>query len=1383
MHAEVEIITPEPRARYVIMPGEFLVFGRGQNADIILQNDHLISRLHFKIYYDNKQYWLQDLNSRNHIYVNKKQVSRHALVNGDEIRAGKHQLQFVVSIDEDQVKLPAPEPFLLLKRDEKLIGKIAVRLGMISKDDLKRCAQKQQQIAMEGPYYPLAEVLVQEGYLDEAELAKVDEYKKCIPFRIPNYRLEELIGMGGMGRIYQARCLKTGSRCACKIFCEAPQELEQELLAQFKQEAEALLRLQNQNIVAGIETGEHNGTAYLVMEYVEGPTLQQYIKDQGGRLLPDQALEIAIQLSRALDHAHAHAIIHRDIKPENVLLTTAGAAKLCDFGLVKDMTRQKREDKVFGTVAYMSPEQIRLDQSIDIRSDIYSLGALFYRMLFGKLPFVGSSKKIRMQHLSKPIVFPDEGRHFQKMELARVIRKMMSKSPDARYQSPQELLHELESVKLKFEQTDIGVTEEVPQITNATWQRQKPLRRLLWNCAIALVLIGLLAFAAGYYRQSQQEHNAYLAVENASLGQNYAQVITSGQAFLRDYSASQYHERVQTYIQQAFWHQATQLKQQQPQQALESCRQALAIPIASAVVPKAKELLEQLQQRQELAEKIQLFRQQLTQSDGLLNSGKLDQAARLLKDLAAALPEENARSDWQRRWQRLTYLRQQQQLASCRYYFPRELPQVDAAVTATPAKLSIGKVLLGHDRPAFGASFHSRGCFFVPIAGHLHCLNAKDGSIRWSFYTGECSRICWLLLSEQGPVLDSNEANRVLIVAKGMTTVAMLHLNGKQIWQRRLTATISSEPGWHKNQIYLGCSNRYTYRIRPESGAVAGAFFTQTPIVHAGTGHEDAGLLYLAARHQLYGFDLASGRLRLFHEYQEELVAAPVAALGYWLAFLGDGNSCELHFYDTTIPDGRLQAPLLDKVNIPGKLVTPPRERYRSLLLHTTRYFGMLPLFTARQTAEQIAAHLLPLGDKSPPLMALAPNKILVAGEQPAIYTIVTASKPEWRTLWQYRSRRRKFPGNSYRNWQKAGDLYFVATHKDGDYWGNTLYLGSSRKQLLWLRRLGAGIVTAPVVVAQKAIWLTTSDGALFLVIPPARGLTPRYRMQRGHPYWKVVTQLLYFPRDQGQIVIMRNIGPCKMIKANNARTIRDWRLPERFNNDLGGLAQTGKVMFVARDKSLKAFSLISGRQLSDTCDGKAKFTSPPVYFKGSIFVGDAAGNYFRFKLALSRGKIVFHQYWRHSCGAAIHGQALVSLQGLYFGSDNGRFYRLNPAGGRQYWEYASGAAVRSSPLLLEKMICFGNDAGKITAVDAASGKLLWQKQLDGAIRATPLLHQGKIYVLTHSGQLAALAPRSGMLLWRTQLPGSGTDILFSCRELLYAGANDGFLYLVRDRH
>ena len=1382
MYAEVEIANPEPQARYVIMPGEFLVFGRGQNADIILQNDHLISRLHFKIYYNNKQYWLEDLNSRNHVFVNKKPISRHPLADGDQIRAGNHQLRFFVCVEDKSLKLPTPEPFVLLKRDEKLIGKIAVRLGMLSKDDLKHCAQKQQQIAMEGPYYPLEEVLVQESYLSDEQLAKVDEYKKCIPFRIPNYRLEELIGMGGMGRIYQALCLKTGKRCACKIFCEAPQELEQELLAQFKQEARALLRLQNENIVAGIEHGEHNNTSYLVMEYVEGPTLQQYIKDQGGRLLPDQALSIVIQLSKALAHAHEQAIIHRDIKPENVLLTSTGVTKLCDFGLVKDMTRQKREDKVFGTVAYMSPEQIRLDQSIDIRSDIYSLGALFYRMLFGKLPFVGSSKKIRIQHLTKPLVFPDEGRHFQKMELARVIRKMMAKSPNARYQSPRELIEELESIERKFEQADIGITEEVPQIeAQASFRLQSALPKLLWGGAIAVALICLLVAAGVYYWQSQQEYNAYLIVENASLSQNHAQVVAQGQAFLREYSGSPYHDRVKTYIQEAFWHQATQLKQQQPQQAIDLCLQALAIPIASSAVPKARELLEQLQQHREITNKVQLFRQQLARIDSWLYAGKLDQATRMLKKLRSAAPTENCRSDWQQRWQRLTYLRQQQKLAPYRYYFAGDLPEVAPLKTAMPDKVSIGKVLLGGDRPAFGGSFHSRGCFLVPIAGHLHCLNAKDGSVRWSFYVGQTTRISWLLLSEQGPVIDSSEANRVLIVPEGLSTVSMLRIDGTQIWQRRLAAPICSESGWHKSQIYIGCANRYTYQLRSKNGAIAGAFLTREPVIHPATGTDDGSLLYLVSRHQLYGFELPSGRLRLFHDYQEELTAAPIAAPGYWIVFLSDGNSCELHFYGTTIPVGQMKAPLLDKVNIPGKLVSKPRERHRSLLVHTSRYFGLLPLFTARQTAEQIAAHLLPVAGKTPPLMALASNKILAAGEQPAIYSIDNAGKPGWRTTWEYRSSKRKFPGASCTGWQKAGDLYFVATNKSGDYWGNTLYLGSSRKQLLWLRRLASGLVTDPIVIGQKAIWLTTSDGALFLISPPVRGLNPRCRMQRGHPYLKVVTQLLYFERGSGQIAIMRNIGPCKMIKATNARTIEDWRLRERFDNDLGGVAQTGKIMFVTKNKTIKAFSLISGRNLSDDCSGEAKFTSDPVYFKGSLFVGDAAGNYFRFRLALSRGKVVFRQYWRYSSKAAIHARAIVTLRGLYFGSDNGMVYRLAPANGRKYWEYASGAPVRGMPLLIGNVVYFGNDAGKITALDAGSGKLLWQSQLEGAIRATPLHHQGKIYVLTHSGQIASFAPRSGMLLWATRLRGTGTDILFSCRDLLYAGANDGFLYLIHD--
>ncbi|HPY75573.1 MAG: protein kinase [Planctomycetes bacterium] len=463
MHAQIKILTSSSQDIYLLSPSKYLILGRAHNADIVFEDDESLSRLHCRFYYENQHYWVEDLQSRNHTFVNEALVvDKKQLVSGDIVRIGKNLIQFTLLHNvKDEPR--QEDPFILVKRSDKLIGKIAVKLGLLTRDKLRECVQIQLKMAQIGPYFPLIEVMEEEGYLPKEDIEKIKKTKEDIPFKIPNYWLQELIGMGGMGRIYRAISLKTNQRVACKIFCEVPQHLEVALKEQFCKEAAALMQFQHQNIVQGIEFINTKDVLCIIMEFVEGPTLKEYVKEKGERLLSDEAIQIILQVAKALEHAFSKGMIHRDIKPENILITPQGVVKLCDFGLVKSDSVETQEENVFGTVAYMSPEQIIGSKTLDIRSDIYSLGALFYRIFFGHLPFTGDSREVRIKHLQAPLTFPTVPAQLFKNDIIKVIKKMMEKRPEHRYQTPTELIKALESlnVKLQVETKKLLYTEEM----------------------------------------------------------------------------------------------------------------------------------------------------------------------------------------------------------------------------------------------------------------------------------------------------------------------------------------------------------------------------------------------------------------------------------------------------------------------------------------------------------------------------------------------------------------------------------------------------------------------------------------------------------------------------------------------------------------------------------------------------------------------------------------------------------------------------------------------------------------------------------------------------------------------------------------------------------
>ncbi len=316
------------------------------------------------------------------------------------------------------------------------------------------------------------------------------------------YRLLALLGEGGMAAVYRAEDTVLGRPVAVKVL-RASLAKDQAFLARFRDEARSAAALSHPNLVATYDVGQDAGYYYIVMEYVDGPSLKEAIAKEAP-LPVDRAVGLALQVLAALEAAHARGVIHRDIKPQNVLLTAEGQAKVADFGIARQVAAvaQTQGGEIMGTAAYLAPERASGNEA-SAASDVYSVGVLLFEMLTGRTPFTGDNPvEVALKHVREE---PPSPRRFNPAVpplLEAVVLRALAKDPTQRYRSAKEMARAL----LEYQSGAAAVTAPIrlgggataaalPGQTRAAHRpapAARPARGFNWIVAVLLLATAVL---------------------------------------------------------------------------------------------------------------------------------------------------------------------------------------------------------------------------------------------------------------------------------------------------------------------------------------------------------------------------------------------------------------------------------------------------------------------------------------------------------------------------------------------------------------------------------------------------------------------------------------------------------------------------------------------------------------------------------------------------------------------------------------------------------------------------------------------------------------------------------------------------------------------------
>ena len=439
------------------LPLEGGIFGYGADNFIILDAVG-VSGKHMRLSAVEDRLFIEDLQSLNGTYINQKLLSeKKQLFDGDQVQIGLLQLRFnATGFNSWSITAEKPSNSIFsvdqyeLTEFQETEEEFSTAVTVIASPEIKAAIKSGNISALQAVDEFSNSQVVSSGTRFSLENLKT----------LGKYKIVKKIGKGGMGVVFLARHKVLNSYRALKVLPHSVKEENYDFYERFMREARIASDIRHPNIVGVMdaEADVEQDVSYIVMEFIDGGNLRRILKIQ--KKLPEiQVLLIARSIAAALKGIAEHNIIHRDIKPDNIMFTRHGEVKLADLGIAKndnDDANITQSDAMIGTPAYLSPEQIENPKEVDIRSDIYSLGATLYEMLTGSPPYTGKNTyDIVHKMLSESIPDPRLKNPAISSIAAQIVMKMLQKNPSKRYQSPQALINVLDRILPHYSDSEV----------------------------------------------------------------------------------------------------------------------------------------------------------------------------------------------------------------------------------------------------------------------------------------------------------------------------------------------------------------------------------------------------------------------------------------------------------------------------------------------------------------------------------------------------------------------------------------------------------------------------------------------------------------------------------------------------------------------------------------------------------------------------------------------------------------------------------------------------------------------------------------------------------------------------------------------------------------